>query len=42
MIVADGPWKRTKGRPKRRWMDSIKYDLADKGLSSKEAHDRAV
>ena len=34
--------KRKKGRPQRMWMDSIKHDLTEKGLSDEEAQDRAA
>ena len=30
------PWTRRIGRPKRRWMDSIKDDLIEKGLFGEE------
>ena len=33
VMVMDVPGKRRKGRPKRRWLDSIKHDLIEKGLS---------
>ena len=34
------PWKRRRGRPKRRWLDSIKKDLSERELSGEEAQDR--
>ena len=37
--VIDLHEKRGKGRPKRRWMDSIKHDLTEKGLSGEETQD---
>ena len=42
VMVMDVRRKRRKGRPKRRWMDSIKNDLTEKGLSGEEAQDRAA
>ena len=33
--------KRRKGRQKRRWMDSVRVDLREKGLSGEETHNRA-
>ena len=33
------PGKRRKGRPKRKWVDRIKHNLTDKGLSSEDADD---
>ena len=35
------PGKRNRGRPKRRWLDSVKVDLKEKGLEGNEFHDRA-
>ena len=35
------PWRRNRGRPKRRWSDSGKVDLKEKGLEGNEFHDRA-
>ena len=32
--------KRRIGRPKRRWLDSIRNDLSERGLSEEDAHDR--
>ena len=34
--------RKTKGRPKRRWMDSVNVDLREKGLSSEETQNWAV
>ena len=31
--VMEVPWKRTRGRPKRRWLDIIKNDLSEIELS---------
>ena len=35
------PRKRRRGRPKRRWLDSIRNDLSERGLSREDAQDRA-
>ena len=32
--------KRRRGRPKRRWLDSIRNDLSERGLSEEDAQDR--
>jgi len=32
--------KRGRGRPRRKWMDTVKMDLGGKGLSGKEVQDR--
>ena len=34
--------KRRKGRPKRRWMDSITQDFTEKGLSGEDVLKRAA
>ena len=34
------PGKRMRGRPKRRWLDSIRNDLSERGLSGEDAQDR--
>ena len=34
------PGKRRRGRPKRRWLDSIKNDWSERELSEEEAQDR--
>ena len=34
------PGKRRSGRPKRRWLDSIRNDLSERGLSEEDAQDR--
>ena len=31
-----------RGRPKRRWLDKVKDDIKEKGLSAKEVHDSAM
>ena len=33
---------RRRGRPKKRWMDCVKDDLREKGLSGEEVYDRAA
>ena len=35
------PGKRRRGRPKRRWLDSIRNDLSERQLSGEDAQDRA-
>ena len=35
--VMEVPGKRTRGRPKRRWLDNIKNDLSERELSGEEA-----
>ena len=35
------PGRRNRGRPKRRWLDSLKVDPKEKGLEGNEFHDRA-
>ena len=35
------PGKRRRGRPKRRWLDSIGNDLSERELSREDAQDRA-
>ena len=36
----EGPGKRRRGRPKRRWLDSTRNDLSERELSGEEAQDR--
>ena len=36
----DVPGKRSRGRPKQRWLDNIKNDLSERDLSGEEAQDR--
>ena len=31
------PGKRTRGKPKRRWLDNIKIDVSERELSGEEA-----
>ena len=33
---------RKRGRPKRRWLDKVKVDIKDKGLSADDVYDRAT
>ena len=40
MMVMEVPGKRSRGRPKRRWLDNINNDLAERELSGEEAQDR--
>ena len=35
------PGKRRRGRPKRRWLDSIRNDLSERELSREDGQDRA-
>ena len=37
VMVMEVPGKRTRGRPKRRWLDKIKKDLSERELSVEEA-----
>ena len=32
--------RRKRGRPKRRWLDKVKDDIKEKGLSADDAYDR--
>ena len=34
--------RRKKGRPKRRWLDKVKDDIKEKGLSADDAYDSAT
>ena len=34
--------RRKRGRPKRRWLDKVKDDIKEKGLSAGEVYDRAT
>ena len=33
--------RRKRGRPKRRWLDRVRDDIKEKGLSGEEVYDRA-
>ena len=33
--------RRKRGRPKRRWLDKVKDDIKEKGLSADHVYDRA-
>ena len=35
-------WRRRRGRHKRRWLDKVKDDIKEKGLSADEVYDRAT
>ena len=41
VMAMEVPGKRRIGRPKRRWMDSIRNDLSDRELSREDTQDRA-
>ena len=34
--------RRKRGRPKRRWLDKVKEDIKEKGVSADEVYDRAT
>ena len=34
--------RRKRGRPKRRWLDKVKDDIKEKGLSPDDVYDRAT
>ena len=34
--------RRKRGRPNRRWLDKVKGDIKEKGLSADELYDRAT
>ena len=34
------PGKRRRGRPKRKWLNNMRNDLSESGLSGEEAQDR--
>ena len=34
--------RRKRGRPKRRWLDKVKDDIKEKGLSAEDVYDRAT
>ena len=41
VMVMEVPGKRRRGRPKRRWLDSIRNDLSERELSREDKQDRA-
>ena len=41
VMAMEVPGKRRRGRPKRRWLDSIGNDLSERELSREDAQDRA-
>ena len=41
VMAMEVPGNRRRGRPKRRWLDSIRHDLSERELSREDAQDRA-
>ena len=41
VVVMEVPGKRRRGRPKRRWLGSIRNDLSERELSREDTQDRA-
>ena len=41
VMAMEVPGERRRGRPKRRWLDSIRHDLSDRELSGDDAQHRA-
>ena len=41
VMAMEVPGNRTRGRPKRRWLDSIRNDLLERELSREDAQERA-
>ena len=41
VMAMEVPGNRRRGRPKRRWMDTIGKDLSEKELSREDTQDRA-
>ena len=39
-MAMEVPGKRRRGRPKRRWLDSIRNDLSERELSREDTQDR--
>ena len=35
-------WRRERGRPKRRWLDRVRDDIKEKGLSGEEMSEHAT
>ena len=40
VMVMEVPGKRRRGRPTRRWLDSIRNDLSERELSGEDVQDR--
>ena len=40
VLMMEVPGKRTRGRPKQRWLDNIRNDLSQREMSGEEAQDR--
>ena len=41
-MVMKVQWRRKRGRPKRRWLDKVKDDIIDNGLSADVVYARAT
>ena len=41
-MVMEVQGRRKRGRPKRRWLDKVKDDIKEKGLSADDVFDRAT
>ena len=41
-MVMEVQGRRKRGRPKRRWLDKVKDDIKEKGLSADDVYDRAT
>ena len=41
-MVMKVQWVMKRGRPKSRWLDRVRDDINEKGLSGKEVYDRAT
>ena len=41
-MVMKAQGRRKRGRPRRRWLDKVKGDIKEKGLSADEVYDRAT
>ena len=41
LMAMEVPGKRRRGRPKRRWLDSINNDWSERDLAGEDAQDRA-
>ena len=42
VLVMKVQGRRKRGRPKRRWLDKVKDDIKEKGLSADDVYDRAT